>query len=65
MSSDGSLTPRELEITAAVAVGLANNEIAAQMGIHLRSVENKVLIALGKTHSANRHELAAWYWRQK
>lgn len=64
VSSDGSLTPRELEIAGCVAAGMSNREIAASLGISLRTVENKVLVALGKTHSADRHALSVWYWKE-
>ena len=53
------LGPRELEITALIADGLANKQIAAQLGLTLGTVKNYVHRILAKTELPNRAAIAA------
>jgi DNA-binding NarL/FixJ family response regulator len=55
----GSLTRREQEIMALVEQGLANKEIARQLGIGYATVKNHVHRILEKTHSHNRGAASA------
>jgi len=55
-----TLTPREEEILALVARGLANKEIAATLGIVEGTVKRHLQNILAKLHLRNRVELAAF-----
>jgi DNA-binding NarL/FixJ family response regulator len=55
----GSLTRREQEIMALVEQGLANKEIARQLGIGYATVKNHVHRILEKMHSHNRGAASA------
>jgi DNA-binding NarL/FixJ family response regulator len=55
----GSLTHREQEIMALVQQGLANKEIARQLGIGYATVKNHVHRILEKTHSRSRGAASA------
>ena len=52
------LTEAELKIAEAVARGLSNKEIAAELGISIRTVENHVSHILAKKGFSNRVEIA-------
>ena len=52
------LTEAELRVAEAVARGLSNKEIAAQLGISVRTVENHVSHILAKKGFSNRVEIA-------
>ena len=54
------LTPREAEVTALVARGLTNREIAAQLFLSVRTVEVHVDHILTKLGCHTRTQLAAW-----
>ena len=54
------LTAREREISALVARGLANREIADHLVLSVRTVEKHVANALMKLHMHSRVELAVW-----
>jgi DNA-binding CsgD family transcriptional regulator len=54
------LTPRESEITALVADGLTNREIAARLYISVRTVEAHIDHVLTKLGFRTRTQLAAW-----
>ncbi|MEO3855580.1 response regulator transcription factor [Acrocarpospora sp. B8E8] len=58
-----ALTKREREITALVAAGLANREIAERLVVSERTVETHVSHVLGKLGLANRTQLTAWALR--
>jgi DNA-binding NarL/FixJ family response regulator len=60
-----TLTPREEEILALVARGLANKEIAATLGIVEGTVKRHLQNILAKLHLRNRVELAAFALTQK
>ena len=55
-----SLSSRELEIIGLVAEGLTNQEIAAQLTISKRTVDNHVSNVFTKTGSKNRVALLNW-----
>jgi two-component system, NarL family, invasion response regulator UvrY len=55
------LTPRELTVIALVAQGLNTLEIAQQLGIEPRGVQNHVSNCLQKTGCRQRLELVPWY----
>jgi DNA-binding NarL/FixJ family response regulator len=62
--SDGGptrLTPREREITALVAQGMSNKEIAAHLVIAQRTAESHVENILSKLGFGSRSQVAAWY----
>lgn len=57
---DVELTPTELKVVQFVARGMANRQIAEQMGVSQRTIESHVSNMLGKTGLHNRTELARW-----
>ena len=57
---DEKLTQTENRIAASVARGLTNKEIAAEMEISVRTVENHVSHLLDKKHFHNRVEIARY-----
>jgi DNA-binding NarL/FixJ family response regulator len=58
-----ALTRREREITALIAAGLANRQIAERLVVSERTVETHVSNVLGKLGLANRTQLTAWALR--
>lgn len=56
-SVEDALTPREREITAMVAQGDSNAQVAETLGLSVRTVETHVRRVLHKLGVANRHEL--------
>ncbi|MEA5032288.1 MAG: response regulator transcription factor [Sphaerochaeta sp.] len=59
------LSPRENEILFAIANGLSNKEIAAQLFITEGTVRNTITIILEKLQLRDRTQLAIYYWQQK
>jgi DNA-binding NarL/FixJ family response regulator len=57
---DEDLTEAENRIAASVARGLSNKEIAAEMQISVRTVENHISHILDKKHFNNRVEIARY-----
>jgi DNA-binding NarL/FixJ family response regulator len=57
----GPLSPREAEVAALVAQGLANREIARSLVISERTAQNHVQHILTKLSLTTRREVAAWY----
>jgi DNA-binding NarL/FixJ family response regulator len=57
---DEELTEAEGRIASAVASGLSNKEIAAELGISVRTVENHISHILGKKNFENRVEIARY-----
>ena len=53
-----SLTPREVEVLSLVARGAANKEIAAELGLGIRTVEGYVSNILAKLGASSRTEAA-------
>lgn len=62
--SDSLLTPREQEVAALVARGMPNRDIATQMLISPRTVENHVRHILMKLDFTSRSQIAAWFARR-
>lgn len=58
--NDDNLTEREKGIAVSVARGLTNKEIAAEMAISVRTVENHISHILDKKHFNNRVEIARY-----
>lgn len=55
-----SLSDRELQIVELVAAGLTNQEIAEQLEISKRTVDNHISNILTKTETGNRVALVRW-----
>lgn len=56
----GSLSDRELQIVELVAAGLTNQEIAEELEISKRTVDNHISNILTKTETGNRVALVRW-----
>lgn len=61
---DPVLTPREAEVTALVAQGMSNAEIARQFTLSERTVENHISRILSKLNLTSRTALALWHERR-
>ena len=59
IAAPGGLSRRELEVAGLVASGLTNAQVAHQLHLSPRTVENHVAHALAKLGARNRTELAA------
>jgi DNA-binding NarL/FixJ family response regulator len=55
-----SLSERELQVIELVAAGLTNQEIAVELAISKRTVDNHISNILTKTHTDNRVALVRW-----
>ncbi|MCT7952541.1 LuxR C-terminal-related transcriptional regulator [Ancylothrix sp. C2] len=55
-----SLSLRELQVVELVAAGLSNQQIAEQLEISKRTVDNHISNILNKTKSQNRVALVRW-----
>lgn len=58
LTRDEELTDAEWRVAGAIARGLSNKEIAASLGLSIRTVENHVSRILAKKHFSNRVEIA-------
>ena len=58
--ADEELTEAEQRIAAAVASGLSNKDIASQLGLSVRTVENHISHILAKKNFDNRVEIARY-----
>jgi NarL family two-component system response regulator LiaR len=58
------LTPRELDTIRLIARGLGNRQIAAELGVHERTVVKYVGSILEKLHLANRTQAALYALRE-
>ena len=58
--TDEQLTEAEERIASAVASGLSNKEIAAELGLSVRTVENHISHILAKKNFENRVEIARY-----
>lgn len=58
------LTPREMEIVAAIAAGDSNREIATRLSISLQTVKHHLTSIFDKTGTTSRLELALFAIRQ-
>jgi non-specific serine/threonine protein kinase len=54
-----------LEVTALVADGLTNKEIATRLTLSVRTAENHVLNVMNKLGLDNRAQVAAWFTRTR
>lgn len=63
--SDEHLTEAEERIASAVASGLSNKEIAAELGLSVRTVENHISHILAKKNFENRVEIARYVLAQQ
>lgn len=63
--TDEQLTEAEERIAAAVASGLSNKEIASDLGISVRTVENHISHILAKKNFENRVEIARYVLAQQ
>lgn len=59
-ATEASLSEREIQIVDLVAAGLTNNEIAGQLEISKRTVDNHISNILTKTATDNRVSLVRW-----
>jgi DNA-binding NarL/FixJ family response regulator len=59
------LTPREREVLQHIARGYMYKEIAAQLGISVKTVEAHVSAVLRKLQLSSRHELSRWAARRR
>jgi DNA-binding NarL/FixJ family response regulator len=57
---DGELTAREVEVLGCLAAGMANKQVARELGISVRTVTVHVSNLLRKTGTASRTEAALW-----
>jgi DNA-binding NarL/FixJ family response regulator len=57
---DDELTEAEDRVALAVSRGLSNKEIAAELGISVRTVENHISHILDKKRFSNRVEIARY-----
>ncbi|EAW35594.1 response regulator transcription factor [Lyngbya sp. PCC 8106] len=55
-----SLSDRELQVVDLIATGLTNQEIAEQLEISKRTVDNHISNILTKTETENRVALVSW-----
>jgi DNA-binding NarL/FixJ family response regulator len=55
-----NLSERELQVIELVAAGLTNQEIAFQLDISKRTVDNHISNILSKTRTENRVALVRW-----
>jgi pimeloyl-ACP methyl ester carboxylesterase/DNA-binding CsgD family transcriptional regulator len=62
--NDARLTPRELEVLAAIARGDTNGEIAAGLGISVNTVERHVSNVYRKIDARGRADATAWALRR-
>ncbi len=60
----GGLTPRELQVLAAIAGGESNTEIAASLGISVNTVERHVSNVYRKIDARGRADATAWALRR-
>ena len=56
---DDQLSAREIEVAAAVALGMSNKEVAASLKISVRTVENHMRSIFAKLRVSTRTRLAA------
>ena len=62
---DEALTDAENRVAVAVSRGLSNKEIAAELEISVRTVENHISHILDKKGFSNRVEIARYVFEQK
>lgn len=60
-----NLTEKELQITALIADGLSNREIAAQLFLSEGTVRNSISVILDKLQLKSRTQLAVFYYKHK
>lgn len=60
-----ALSRREIDVAELLVQGLRNKQIAAELCISSKTVENHIRTMLKKTESRNRTELAVWHLKNK
>jgi DNA-binding NarL/FixJ family response regulator len=55
-----TLSDREIQVIELVASGLSNEQIAVELAISKRTVDNHISNILDKTHTHNRVALVRW-----
>lgn len=60
-----SLTPRELEVLELMAEGKSSKEVAAALGISMRTVEGHLLLIFRKLGVRNRTAAAKIWWEHQ
>lgn len=55
-----SLTPREQQVATLLALGHTNSEIAVQLAISVRTVENHRANSMGKLGAESRADVVRW-----
>lgn len=65
VKQSSTLTAREREVGAMVAQGMSNGQIAKDLYLSQRTIENHVSRILGKLDLASRTEIAAWATEQR
>ena len=58
--STDNLSDRELQVVELIATGLTNQDIAKQLAISKRTVDNHISNILEKTRTSNRVALVRW-----
>ena len=58
------LTPRQHELCRALATGRSNEQIAAELGISVSTVQNHLHAILKRLGLQRRGEVMAEYWRR-
>jgi DNA-binding NarL/FixJ family response regulator len=54
------LAPRELEVVRRICEGLTNDQIAIALGKKKETIKRQVSVAMDKTGTVNRVDLAMW-----
>jgi DNA-binding NarL/FixJ family response regulator len=60
----GRLTPRETEVVRLIAAGLSNKEIAAALGVSVRTIEHHITNLYRKLGAQSKADATAWAVRQ-
>ena len=64
-SSAEALTPRQRDVTALIAEGLTNHEIADALGVRPALVAVEVAKIMAILGALSRLQVAVWFWNQE